>query len=604
MWSWCFHPDCGSYGKIKKMSNPSILSAIIKLTTLLTSREKFKWLTIIIFALTNSVLELLTAVVIVIFAQVLNLPEAGTKYLVMMGLETDIGANKILLYAAIMVGSVYLLKNLFAAGEVFHQNFAIQKMNSSFKNKLLYKYSELHYGFYLTRNSSFPSNVISGDTEMMFSSGMAAIAIILTEAIVFLTLISLIIYMNPALALIIFLVFGAISLFIIKFVLPHFYEFGRSLQVSAVHNAQHLSQFFHAFKEIVLIGKKTFFIEAYKVHSEKKSQIQALQTSFNAMPRIVIEILFIGAFVGTISYFCFSQEGTTEMMGVLGGYLYAGFRLMPSLNRIISQLNIFKSVIPSIERVFEEYNMTTSKESYVDCNDLELLNGIEVKNVSFRYMGCDNYALDNVSLEIKKGQYVGIVGTTGSGKSTLMDIILGLLKPTNGSVLIDDKYPVNSYQWHKKIGYVPQSIYLTDDTIARNIAFGEVDVDQKKLDFAINAAQLKDLIEGLPNKIDTFVGERGIRLSGGERQRIAIARALYHLPEVLLFDEATSALDNETEANLMETINQISKDRTVIMIAHRISTLKNCDKIFVVEKGTIKKVTDYKNLYEGVRENE
>ncbi len=218
---------------------------------------------------------------------------------------------------------------------------------------------------------------------------------------------------------------------------------------------------------------------------------------------------------------------------------------------------------------------------------------INFKNVNFRYQNAEKNALTGVNFEIKKGECIGIVGETGSGKSTLVDLLLGLLRPNGGEILVDDAYPVNSYQWHKKIGYVPQSLYLVDDTIEANIAFGEMssNVNQDRLNKVIQDAQLSKFIKQLPNGAKTVVGERGVRLSGGERQRIAIARALYRDPEVLIFDEATSALDNVTEARLMKTIQVVSKDRTVIMIAHRLSTLKDCDRVVEVSAGQIVKIS-------------
>lgn len=585
------------------MSTPSILSAIQKLRTLLTREEKLKWLGIVAFALTTSLLEVVTASVIVVFAQVLNAPETGRKYLGKIGFSTDLSPGRVVFYIAIIVGAVYLIKNLIAAAEVFFQNFSIQKMNYNFKNKLLHRYAQADYGFYLTRNSSFGTQVVSGDTEMMFSSGMVAIASILSEGVIFLALIGMIIYMNPSLALTIFAIGGVVSVGVIKGVLPRFYRFGQKLQETALYSGQNLMQFFHAFKEIVLLGKRESFIEAYQVHARKKAGIQAIQTSLNALPRMVIEILFVGLFVTTIAYLCLDQESPVQMIGILGGYLYAGFRLMPGLNRIINQLNIFKSVIPSIERVHQEYTMVESQENYVDAPAFQFNQRIEIKDLSFRYLNTEKDALSHVSLQIKKGECVGIVGETGFGKSTLVDLILGLLKPYEGSILVDGQYPVHSYQWHQKIGYVPQSIYLTDDTIEKNIAFGEKELDLNRLNSAIDAAQLRKFIDALPEGAKTFVGERGIRLSGGERQRIAIARALYRSPEVLIFDEATSALDNDTEARLMETINAVSRDRTVIMIAHRLTTLKDCDRIVMMDKGKIKDVTDYNSLQNKVVKN-
>ena len=578
------------------MNTPSILSAIQKLRELLTKEEKIKWLGIVAFALTTSMLEVVTASVIVVLAQVLNQPEMGLKYLSKIGFSTDLSPGRVVFYIAIIVGGVYLIKNLLAAAEVFFQNFSIQKMNYTFKNKLLHRYAEADYGFYLTRNSSFGTQVVSGDTEMMFSSGMIAIASILSEGVIFLALIGMIVYMNPSLALTIFAIGGILAICVTKGVLPRFYRFGQKLQETALYSGQNLIQFFHAFKEIVLLGKRESFIEAYQVHARKKSRIQAIQTSLNALPRMVIEVLFVGLFVTTIAYLCLDQESPVQMIGILGGYLYVGFRLMPGLNRIINQLNAFKAVIPSIERVHQEYTMVAAKENYVDVPGFQFSQNIEIKDVSFRYLNTEKDALSSVALEIKKGECIGIVGETGSGKSTFVDLILGLLKPYKGSIFIDGKYPVTSYQWHQKIGYVPQSIYLTDDTIEKNIAFGEKEIDLTRFNAASDAAQLRKFIDALPEGAKTVVGERGIRLSGGERQRIAIARALYRNPEVLIFDEATSALDNETEARLMETINAVSKDRTVIMIAHRLTTLKDCTRIVVMDKGQIKDVTDYNSL--------
>jgi ABC-type multidrug transport system fused ATPase/permease subunit len=578
------------------MTTPSILSAIQKLRSLLTREEKIKWLGIVGFALCTSLLEVVTASVIVVFAQVLNQPEAGQKYFGMIGLEPSVSPGHIVFYVALIVGVVYLIKNLVAAAEVFYQNFSIQKMNCCFKDKFLHLYAKSDYGFHLTRNSVFGVQIINSDTEQMFSSGMISIATILSESVVFICLIGLVVWMNPNLALI-FFAFGSISgVFVAKILLPKFYSWGQKLQKIGIHTHQYLQQFLHAFKEILLLGKQEAFVNAYQYHSHKKSRVQAIQNAVTALPRMVIEVLFVGLFVITIMFLCSEHESPTQMIGILGGYLYAGFRLMPGLNRIINQLNTFKSTIPSIERVYNEYISLAAKENYVNVPEFQFDREISLKDISFRYLNTKKDDLSGISLKIQKGECVGIVGETGSGKSTLVDIILGLLRPYEGEILSDGKFPVNSYQWQQKIGYVPQSIYLIDDTIEANIAFGEQDINETQLNAAIDAAQLSKFINQLPERAKTLTGERGIRLSGGERQRIAIARALYRNPEVLIFDEATSALDIKTEARLMKTIQAVSQNRTVIMIAHRLTTLKDCDRIVVMEKGTIKQIIEYEKL--------
>jgi len=579
------------------VSTPSIISAIKKLKSLLTREEKLKWVWMMAFAFCTSLLEVMTATIIVIFAQVLNQPATGQKYLSKLGLGHALAPNRIVFYLALMVGIIYLIKNIVAAVEVFHQNLTIQKMNYRFKDKLLHRYAEADYGIYLTRNSSFGLQVISGDVEQMFSSGMIAIASILSESVIFVCLITMIIYMNPSIALTIF-GSGAILGVGVVLVLPRFYRFGQRLQEAALYSGQHLLQFFHAFKEIILLGKRKNFIEAFRYHSQKKSHVQGIQTALNALPRMVIEVLFMGLFVTTVALLCLGHNTPMQMLGILGGYLYAGFRLMPGLNRIINQLNIFKSIIPCIERVHHEYTHIGKKENYLSIPELEFQNEISLNNIYFQYLNTKTDALSDISINIKKGECLGIAGETGSGKSTLVDIILGLLKPYQGTILLDGLYSVQAYQWHQKIGYVPQSIYLIDDTIEANIAFGEKEIDTEKLNAAIDGAQLRLFIHQLPMATKTIVGERGIRLSGGERQRIAIARALYRNPEVLIFDEATSALDTETEERLMETIHAVSHHRTVIMIAHRLTTLKNCHRIMIMEKGKIKEITQYQALIE------
>ena len=584
------------------ISNPSLFSAIKKLNSLLEPAQRWQCARMVGFSMCSALLEVITASVIVIFVQVLNQPESGHKYFSKVGFKDTLSFSQMVLYAAIVCGVIYFIKNLLAAAEVFYQNFSIQKMNFHFKNKLLYRYAQADYGFYLTRNSSLGLSVVGSDVEQVFSTGMIALANIISESVVFFALIGMIIFMDPSLALVIACVAMVLALIVAKGLMPLFYGLGQKFQVAALDGQQHLSQFFHAFKEIVLLGKRQAFIDAYQDHAKKKSHVQAIQHTINALPRIVIEILFVGCFVATVAYLCFSKENSMQMMGILGGYLYLGFRLMPGINRIISQLNNLKYVMPGIERVYEEYHTVAQQENTIDVPDFHFDKTIVLKDLSFSYINTSRDVLLNINLEIKKGECLGIVGETGSGKSTLVDIILGLLRPNQGSIKIDNQYPVNSHQWHAKIAYVPQAIYLMDDTIEANVAFGEniEAINEAQLNKAIQDAQLNTLVEHLPLGLKTIVGERGIRLSGGERQRIAIARALYRNPEVLIFDEATSALDTETEVRLMETIQAVSVDRTVIMIAHRLTTLKDCNRIVVMEKGSIKEITQYDNLQKSV----
>ena len=483
--------------KKENVPNPSIIRAIQQLYQLLTKHEKFKWLYMVGLALLVSLFEVVTASVLVLFAQVLQNPMSGQEYLNRLGWVKQLAPSTIISYMAVTLGVIYLIKNIIVAIEVFFQNFSIQKMCFDFKNKLLKRYAQADYALYLTRNTSFGLQVIGSDAEQSFANGMLSVANVVSESIVFIFLVSMLVYMNPFLAIIIFFISLVLGYIIFKLLLPKFYYWGKRLQETGICTSKGLLQFFHAFKEIILLGKTSFFIENYKSYSRERSQILAIHTSVNTLPRIVIEVMFVGIFVITVMYLCIKNNSPMQMMGLLSSYLYAGFRLMPGLNRIINQLNNFKSTIPSIERIYKEYTTVAAEQIYFNVPSLKFEHAISFNNISFTYKGTSKQVLSGVDFQINKGECVGIIGKTGSGKSTITDLLLGLLRPSEGSIVIDGIYSTNSYQWQKKIGYVPQAIYLVDDTIEANIAFGEKEIDNEQLNYVIDVVQLRELIRVL-----------------------------------------------------------------------------------------------------------
>jgi ABC-type multidrug transport system fused ATPase/permease subunit len=577
---------------------PSILYVVKKLRRLLTREEKAKWFWIICFALCISLLEVLTASAILMFGQVLSQPEAGQKYLSMVGIRQSLLPGQIVFCFAVIVGVVYLIKNLAVLGEVYYQNFSIQRMNFRFKTKMMNLIQNQPYQIQAKRGFVTGFELIASDVEQMFTVGISSLAYSLSELIALVFLISFVFFINFKLATTVSFFFLLVYFFMKRYLMSNYYIWGKEIQRLGLGANKKLLELLQGFKEVIILNKTKFFVEEFSHYAQDKMRLKALQLTVASFPRLILELLFVLILLATVWSYTNTTYEVEGLLSLMGLCVYVGFRAIPGLNRVINHISNFNTTIPCVTKIYDEVFREENKDILLDCKEFKFSDSIQLKNVNFTYKDSKKASLSKVNLMIKKGESVGVIGETGAGKSTLVDIIIGLLKPSEGSILIDGQFPVNSYQWHEKIGYVPQSTYLIDDTIEVNIAFGEEHINKERLDAAIEAAQLRRFITELPEGLNTIAGERGVRLSGGERQRIAIARALYRNPDVLIFDEATSALDNETEAQLMETIRSVSKNRTVIMIAHRLTTLKDCNHIVVVENGTVNSTRSKLSAYE------
>ncbi|MDR0406668.1 MAG: ABC transporter ATP-binding protein/permease [Holosporales bacterium] len=582
------------------MKKNSLFSVLQKFRILLTRKDKKRWILMVVSSLFFSFLEIITAGLIAMFARVLTEPEIGGTLLKKIyepfGVDYSATPNQAILGLSLSVGGIFFIKNTLGLMDTFWKHFSIQSMCCTFRERLLHNYTCIDYSVFLTHNSSFYANIVEHDTFIAFTSGLAAIAIIFSEGFVALGLFSVAIFLDPIVTCIICSITALLAKGISIWGLPQFSRWGERYQKEYQLSYQHVYEFFYAFKELILFGKRAHFINEHQKHSVIQGRMYALKTAGGDVPRFLIEMVFVGVFLLAVMIFFWKESTSSAIVMTLGGYLYIGFRLIPSANRIISQVTILEAAIPALERVYKEFQKKFTQENFCSCPEFAFNHCISVKGIHFQYLNTHKEALSDITLEIKKGETIGIVGATGSGKSTLIDLILGFLKPKIGEICVDEHFPVTTFEWHQCIGYVPQTPYLVDGTIAENIAFGCEHVDTLQLSKVIEQAQLRELVDSLPQKESTLVGERGVRLSGGERQRIAIARALYNNPGMLIFDEATSALDNETEARLIETIYTVSQGRTVIMIAHRVTTLKNCNRIVVMKQGKIEKIVQYKDL--------
>jgi len=368
---------------------------------------------------------------------------------------------------------------------------------------------------------------------------------------------------------------------------------------------QQVNQGLGSIKETKILGREHFFDKIYSQNVKEISNIYHFQQVIGLLPRNYIETITITIILSIMIYLLSVGAEASSILVQVTIFAIAAIRLMPSLSRISAVFAVIKFYIPSLEEAYSDFIMcekhTFSNVEAKDGEKFSFNNLISIKGISFIYENAKSEALKNISLDIEKKNSVAFVGPSGSGKTTTVDILLGLLKPNTGGVYIDGcDIEEGLRAWQSHIGYIPQQIYILDDIIKRNVAFGvlDKDIDEDKVWNALRVAQLEDFVKSLPDGLNAKVGEHGARVSGGQRQRIGIARALYHDPEVLVMDEATAALDNETEKAFMESIDSLSGKKTIVLIAHRLSTVQNCDKIFYLSKGKLVASGTYPELME------
>jgi ABC-type multidrug transport system fused ATPase/permease subunit len=374
-------------------------------------------------------------------------------------------------------------------------------------------------------------------------------------------------------------------------------------------------------KETRVIGCEEYFENQLNSQVNRFAKVATLFHVFQILPRITIEALLITFVVGLVSVSLLFEQRSQDLVSVLGIFAIASIRLLPSASQLMSNMGVLRNFKPTLDRLYmdlkeiekpEAINYLKISQGFVPTKGVKFesqksikpmpmsfTDKIVIDRINYAYPEAASKSLTDVSLTLKKGESIALIGKSGAGKTTLVDVFLGLLIPQSGDIQVDGLSVYNSLRaWQNLIGYIPQSIFLTDDTIERNIAFGVPDdqIDQQRLDNAIRLAQLAELIAQLPEGTQTMVGEHGVRLSGGQRQRIGIARALYHEREILVLDEATSALDNETENLISKAIQDLSGTKTMIIIAHRLTTVEHCDRIYQMEKGQVVKCGTYQEV--------
>jgi len=465
--------------------------------------------------------------------------------------------------------------------------------NHSLSYKLLNNYLRKPYVYFLNQNTSELEKNMLSEVQQAIQGMLIPGMQMLANGVIALSIVALLVIIDPILALGIFITLSLAYAAVFGIVQNRLKRIGKERVVANKQRYQAASEALGGVKEIKLLGKEDYFLDKYTEASNIYARHMSVSDTLSFIPRYAIDTIAFGGLLGIILYMLASNQSLDKIIPVVGLYAFAGYKLMPALQQIyraLSKARFNEAAVDIVARDLDTAYLAKVQNSAKE--PLSFKDKIELKNISFSYPESKEKLLHNLNLTIKANSQVAFVGTTGSGKTTLIDIVLGLLSPDSGEIYIDGvKLDAgNLASWQKNIGYVPQHIYLSDSSIAENIAFG---VNKNDIDFQAvrNAAKIADLDVFIENHLEksyeTIVGERGVRLSGGQRQRIGIARALYHNPAILVLDEATSALDNITEESVFKAINNAAKSKTVIMIAHRISTVKTSDEIFVVDQGEI-----------------
>lgn len=535
-------------------------------------------------------------------------PDIGKEYPAFQPLLASLGSPKqsvLVFWGMGILVLLYFLKALFLLYLTWRQSRFSAKLSAYFSQELFLGYLRLPYTFHLQRNSAHLLRNIQGEVGI-FTGLSQSIIFLTTELSVVVGVSFMLVSIEPIGAIAITSFLGLFGYVFYRATRKKLLFWGERRQFHSGLTGQYLMQGLGGVKDIKLLGREDHFMKLFSEHNLANANIQTRVITLGQVPRLYLELLAVTGLAGLIILMGLQNKPLNLVIPTLGIFVAAAFRMIPSVNRIMSSVQNITYSLPVVDILYNEFKLIRNKvKPGASSTKLDFAKTIELKGVNFCYASASTEAVKDISITIPKGYSVGFIGQSGSGKSTLVDIILGLLEPSAGQILVDGKnIQANLRSWQSQLGYVPQSIYLTDDTLRRNIAFGlpNEEINETSVQEAIHASQLDLFIDSLPEGLETIVGERGVRLSGGQRQRIGIARALYHNPDVLVLDEATSALDTVTEQGVMEALKAMKGLRTIIIVAHRLSTVEDCDKLYrlkygrIVLEGIPKEILENKNI--------
>jgi ATP-binding cassette, subfamily B, bacterial PglK len=584
---------------VSDLPRPSIVRQALGL---LGRERRARWILLVAAALIASVFEIVGAALV--FALLgLVAGDSGATDLPLLGeVRAIVGLpdDTFLLVLVGVMAAFFVLRSSVHIGKVYLQNRVVQNAAGRLSVALVLGYLSLPYSSHLRRNSSDLIRNAQQAVDEIASRIYMPIIVVSAESLLILGMLGLLLFLAPGPTLLACTVIGVAAGVLLYGVQPRLKGWGRRAHEMRRETLQVLVQAFEGVRDVKLLGRERAFSSAYSASRMALARTNYLATTVFALPAVVMELALLFVILSVFGLSVMRGVGTEDALPVLGLFAYAGLRLQPSLQKLIGGVNDLKYASAALADIHDDLELIGAEPRRDGVKHrLPFEEAIEFADVSFAYEGAEVPAVRDVSLKIRPGEIVGICGATGGGKSTLTDLITGLLTPSEGRIFVDDVDIASETEaWQAGLGVVSQSVFLTDQTLRENIALGVPSgkIDDDAVEEAIRYAQLESFVESLPHGVATRVGERGVRLSGGQRQRIAIARALYREPSVIIMDEGTSALDNATERSLIDALQSLRGKVTVVLVAHRLSTVRAADRIYFMDDGRLSGVGTYDEL--------
>ena len=593
-----------------------MFSTIKKIFSLLQTGDKFKLFILFLMMLLRALLEVIGIGIIPAFVSIIAAPDTvlNMDRLVplwsWLGIETS---GDLLVYGAILLIGVFLVKNIYFLFYNYTQSRFIWLRFASIGSNLFRNYMNAPYEFLLRRNSAELLRNVTQETRYLARNVITPIILIAKDLVLTLGIFALLLLLEPLNTILIFVILGGGGVLFLRILREKIRKYGKKAQDERESMIRAVNEGLGGFKDARVLNREKWFIRNFSSRIKNYGKLQIFGEAASMANKPVIETIAITGLLLITLLLYWQGRPVESVIPILALFGAATVRLMPTIQEMMKSFTNLRYYVFSVDPIYNDTKALEKKSrEYLSKVSKHEVNGtpgekpklifnneISFEGVSYTYPQSVEGAVKDLSLSIPKGYAVGFVGPSGAGKTTLVDILLGLLEPQKGRITADNTdIHANIFAWKENIGYIPQFIFLADDTIKRNIAFGlpDKDIDKEKLQSAIEAAQLTDFVKTLPEGVDSVIGERGTRLSGGQRQRIGIARALYNNPRVLVMDEATSALDNITELYVINAIERLKGERTVIMIAHRLTTVKKCDHLYFLQGGQITDSGTYEEL--------